>query len=466
MAIMTAFGEQMRRLMTERDTSLHQLAKIVNYDVGYLSKVRNGRKPASRELAAVVDRALGADGALVALGPGPEAKPGYSERTRVGGHRPVAGLAIPGGKPDNGDADPCSDADEEADPTRRRDALKLGLAASLAPQALERVLREAAADAMEFTRLTGSPGVGGGTFDHLEAATTELNRAYTTRPPAELVVIARAYRTRVHELLQGRHNLAEGRQLYVYAAWLDELLAWLAHDLGDLLTARAYAIDCFEHAAQAGHNELCAWAAASMSEIALDQNRLDQAVSAAAKGIGQASASHPLAVRLRAHAACAYARLGKRGECEDLLTEARKLWDRLPATAPAFLDPGTMGDYSLCAYPVWAYLYLGDFAAAKRHAEEAVAAAEARSHQVPAIPTTGAASRLYLAIALAELGQPDEAIAHGRRALDSPRMVHWVTAPAKEFDVVLMRRYPKLPAARQFHEQWGELAHAGRAELD
>jgi transcriptional regulator with XRE-family HTH domain len=64
MEIMTAFGEHMRRLMAERGMSLHQLAKITNYDVGYLSKVRNSRKPASLALAARVDAALGADGTL------------------------------------------------------------------------------------------------------------------------------------------------------------------------------------------------------------------------------------------------------------------------------------------------------------------------------------------------------------------------------------------------------------------
>src|SRR5437870_2423499 len=126
-------------------------------------------------------------GALIALAPAPTARPRRPEGGQVrAGYQPAAVVALPDRQPDNGQTDSCRDADEEADPTRRRDALKLGLAASVAPQALERVLRKAAADAMEFTRLTGSSGVGAGTFDHLEAAATELGRAYTTRPPAEL----------------------------------------------------------------------------------------------------------------------------------------------------------------------------------------------------------------------------------------------------------------------------------------
>ena len=464
---MTAFGEQMRRVMAERGMSLHKLAKIVNYDVGYLCKVRNGQKPASPAMATLVDKALDAGGALAALAPAPPARQRHRQDVHVSADfQPAAVVALPDRRPDNGQTDSGCDADEEADPTRRRDALKLGLAASIAPQPLERVLREAAAEAMEFTQFTGSSGVGAGTLDHLEAVATELGRAYAARPPAELFAIARAYRTRVHELIQGRHTLAEGRELYVYAAWLDEELAWLAHDLGDLLTAWAFAIDCFEHAGQAGHNELCAWAATSMTEIALDQNRPDRALSAAAKGIERCPVSHPLAVRLRAHAAWAHARLGKRGECADLLSEAERLWERLPATAPATLDPGTLADYALCAYPTKVYLPLRDFDAARRHAyEAAVAAHEARPRQMAALPSTGAMARLDLSIALAGLGQPDEAIGHGQRALDSPRVVYGVRARARELDAVLMRRYPNLSAARHFHEQCRELTTAGRAEL-
>lgn len=62
---MVMFGEEMRRLMTEQGLSLRRLAKLARYDTGYLSKVMNGRKPPSRDLAARLDRALNADGALL-----------------------------------------------------------------------------------------------------------------------------------------------------------------------------------------------------------------------------------------------------------------------------------------------------------------------------------------------------------------------------------------------------------------
>ncbi len=68
---MTSFGDLMSRLMARQEVSLHQLAKAVYYDVGYLSKVRSGKKPASRTLAAQLDIALKAGGALESLAPQP-----------------------------------------------------------------------------------------------------------------------------------------------------------------------------------------------------------------------------------------------------------------------------------------------------------------------------------------------------------------------------------------------------------
>jgi transcriptional regulator with XRE-family HTH domain len=60
----TIFGEEMRRLMAERRVGLRELARQVSYDPGYLSKVVNGRKAISRDVAWHLDEALGAGGAL------------------------------------------------------------------------------------------------------------------------------------------------------------------------------------------------------------------------------------------------------------------------------------------------------------------------------------------------------------------------------------------------------------------
>ena len=326
-------------------------------------------------------------------------------------------------------------------------------AAVVAPEVLRRVLRGAGGEAMEFTRVAATSGVGTGTLDHLDVVLTELRRSYYEQPPAEQFAVARAYRTRVQELIQGRHTFKEGQQLYVYAAWLDHTLAWLAHDLGDQLTAETYAIDCFEHADQIGHDELCAWAADQMASIAIYANLPERAARAARRGVDRAPAAHPVAVRLRAQSARAQARLGKRDECERLLTEAKDLYDRLPSRTPMrfTVDTRTQADYALTGFPASSYIWLADFKQAKRYAEQAVALHEAVSAGSRDL-SREAIARIDLGIALAELGSADEAIGQGRRALAS-RPVESVRCRAADLDTMLTVRYPGLPAAREFHEQ-------------
>jgi len=348
--------------------------------------------------------------------------------------------------------------DFDGEDVNRREFLR---AAVVAPEILRRVLRVAGGEATEFTRLTGISGVGAGTFDHLEAVLTELHWSHSKESLAEQFAVARAYRARVQELLQGRHTFKEGRQLCVYAAWLDEILAWLAHDLGDALTAEAHAIDCFEHADQVGHDELCAWATDQMASIAMYADHPHRAAAAARRGIGGAPTSHPLAVRLRGQALRAHARLGQRDECEHLLTEAKDLYDRLPSTTPMrfTVDTRVLADYALTGFPASSYIWLGDFEQAKRYAHQAVAAHQAVPAQSRS-PSREAVARIDLGIALAELGSPDEAMGQGRLALTSPRVVGSVRSRAAELDRVLAVRYPRLAADQEFHEQYSELVRA------
>lgn len=64
---MTAFGDEVRRLLAERDMSLRQLAKRSNFDNGYLSKILRGVKRPTPAVAARLDEILGAGGSVAAL---------------------------------------------------------------------------------------------------------------------------------------------------------------------------------------------------------------------------------------------------------------------------------------------------------------------------------------------------------------------------------------------------------------
>jgi WD40 repeat protein/transcriptional regulator with XRE-family HTH domain len=61
------FGSELRRLRAQRGVSLAGLSRLVHYSKGYLSKIENGDKPVTLDVARRCDAALGAGGSLVAL---------------------------------------------------------------------------------------------------------------------------------------------------------------------------------------------------------------------------------------------------------------------------------------------------------------------------------------------------------------------------------------------------------------
>ncbi len=344
------------------------------------------------------------------------------------------------------------------DTAKRRTALNLGLVAAISPETLTSVLRDSAGEALEFTRGTAVSAVGAGTLDHLEAVVTDLNRSYWAKPPGELFAVARAYRRRVDQLIHGRHTLKEERELYFYAAWLSELLAMLAHGFGFPLAAEAYAIDCYEHADQAGHGVLCAWAAETMATIAIYATRPGKAVMAAKKGISRIPNHHPLAVVLRAQAARACAREGQRAECVELLTEAQELHDRLPARSPGRLpvDSGILASQAITTRTASSCIWLGDYKQAETHARTALAVGESAT-PVGRSPNREAIARIDLSIALAHLGSLDEATAQGGQALSSARMDDTVLSRAGELDRALMTCFPQEAITQSFHEQYRQM---------
>lgn len=363
---------------------------------------------------------------------------------------PARTLSPYDGTTDNQQQDHCTGHEGEGDPTNRRDVLRVGLAA-----AMGRVLGDAAEEAMEFTRRASQSAVGQGTLDHLEVVITDIATNVNRNSPADMLVVAHAYRQRVDQLIRSPHTLREGRELYVYAGWLSHELSWLAHELGNPVAAHAYAIDAFEHAHQAGHDELYAHAANVMASISIQGIHPDRALSAAQKGLSRVPARHILAIRLNTQAARAHAQLGQRAECESLLQAAETVYERLPGRLPGSFgtDAGASGAaQTIPSYSALAWLSLGDFEKSRRHSETAIAAYEAKPAE-NRVPSSEALTRIYLGIALAQLGAPEEAVSMGLQGLESPRLTAPIHSRAAHLDRILTKRYPGLSDAEEFHER-------------
>ncbi|MFE4360603.1 MULTISPECIES: tetratricopeptide repeat protein [Streptomycetaceae] len=343
---------------------------------------------------------------------------------------------------------------EEVAATKRRTALMLTGLTIAAPTSAAQVLDQAAAEAMEFTRQAEASSLGVGSLDHLELAVTDFNDAYSVMPPQQVFAETLDYRRKVDALLKAKHTHEQGRELLAYAGWLSELLAWLAHDLGSPRAGLAFANDAFVHGRQAGHGELCGWAMDAAASINLYEHRPDRALAAARQGLTQAPATHPLAVRLHAQAARASAADGDPEGFVSSLRAAQDAHQFLPARIPRRfgLDPLPLADYALTSYPATACILLGKAEDARRHAEHALSVYES-APAASRSPSREAIARIDLALAHAQLGDPDNAVALGNQALDSERVVDSVRARATDLTGYLARRYPRHGAVGELHER-------------
>ncbi|MFI1890325.1 XRE family transcriptional regulator [Streptomyces jumonjinensis] len=337
---------------------------------------------------------------------------------------------------------------------KRRKAVKLAGLALASPAAAAWVLEQAAAEAREFTRQAEASALGSGTLDHLDLAVTEFNRAYSLKPPKAVFDAVLDYRRKVDALLAAKHTHRQGRELFAFAGWLSELLAWLAHDLGDARAGLAFAADAFVHGQQAGHGQLCAWAMDAASSINLYEQRPGRARDAALKGLIEAPATHPLTVRLHAQAARAAAADGNADGFTTAFRAAEDAHRLLPPRSPRRfgMDVLPLADYALTSYPATSFIWLGQAEQARQHAEQALAIYEA-APAASRSPSREAIARIDLALAHALLGNLDDAVALGHQALGSARVVDSVRHRAGDLTSFLNRRYPRQAAVESLSER-------------
>lgn len=342
----------------------------------------------------------------------------------------------------------------EVEATKRRDAVKLAGLALATPAAVAQILDQATTEAMEFTRQAEASALGSGTLDHLDLAVSKFNHAYSLKPPAALFDAVLDYRRKVDALLAGRCTHRQARELLAFAGWMSELLAWIAHDLGDARAGIAFTTDAFVHGQQAGHGQLCAWAMDAAASINLYEQRPQRARQAALKGLTEAPGDHPLTVRLQAQAARAAAADGDVEGFTSAFQAAEDAYRLLPPRSPRRfgMDVLPLADYALTSYPATSCVWLGQAEAARRHAEHALATYQA-APAVSRSPSREAIARIDLALALAQLGGPDDAIALGHQALGSPRVVDSVLGRAGDLTTFLARRYPSQPAVEDLRER-------------
>jgi tetratricopeptide (TPR) repeat protein len=325
---------------------------------GHISNLRNGRARPSPELAADLDRAVDAGGALAALAPAP-------------GHRHRMWPGI----------DPASDDELAAlDLARRSEASDLG------PHTLER----------------------------LELIVDDLAAAYPRTPPAALLGRVRAHLGYTGRLLDGRATLGRHRRLLVTGAWLSLLAATCLIDLHRDHAALAHLRTAAQLARDTGNAEIAAWVLETQAWQALTAGDFQRAadISQAAQRIApRGSSAHIQAI---AQEGRAQARMGAAAETYGALSRVEAIVSPMPAPErPEHhyqYDP-PKGQ----AYVATTLSWLGD-PAAESLTRQVLAAIEAPGERPR--PRRAALARLDLALALSTTGKHDEAAAI---ALDAVR---------------------------------------------
>ncbi|PRY00693.1 helix-turn-helix domain-containing protein [Allonocardiopsis opalescens] len=306
---MTAFGDHLRDLMTERGVSLRKLAAAVHFDVGYLSRAARGLQPPSAELVAALDAELGAGGTLIEAAAPPL------------------------------DGDDQADADDEAG-----------------------VL-------LDFMRRAEASDLGPGTLDVTHATIDQLCREYPTMPGPKLRKRGNAVMNRVLGMLDMRTTLAEHRELLVAAGWLAALLGCVHYDVGDRIAAETARRVAFQLGEQAGHGEIIAWSFEMAAWFALTEGRYPDVVAAAQAGQEHAGVTSA-GVQLALQEAKAWARMGD-SRAEDAMKAGNKVLAQLPRpTHPEHhfvFDPSKAEFYAATIYAL-----LGWNDVAEEHAREVI----------------------------------------------------------------------------------------------
>jgi hypothetical protein len=376
----TPFGPELRRWRLGAGLSLTALARRVNYSRGHLSKIENGVKPPTPELARGCDAALDAAGALAGLVPAGPRRP-------TGDDQPAAGEVW---------------------------------TMTVGPHGSQEFGTREHQDGPTDTFMRWGPAGPGGqadldTIEVFRSLFAQLRQLGQTLGPSYLTPLLISHTVTLQTL--ARRAPAHTRaQLLVLAARFAEYTGWMAQEKGDDRAATWWT-DCAVKLAEAGHDDdMTNYAFVRRALIALYRHDALATIELAGQAVASTSSSRVRALAAQRQAQ-GHAIAGDERECWRALDLARRLMAEQPPT-----DPATVLGTSNVADPVaivtgWCLHDLG------RPAEAAVAL----SDELDRIPARAERARarygIRLALSLASVRELEQAQAVADPILDTmPRI--------------------------------------------
>jgi hypothetical protein len=199
-----------------------------------------------------------------------------------------------------------------------------------------------AAESLDFGEWADTSNIGDATLEHYAAHVRRLASDYQHAAPYPLLMETRLLRDRVFARLRGHQRPGQARELYLIAAQVCGLLAWMSGDMSFYRAADAHAWTGWVCAEHADHDGARTWIRATQSKLAYWDGRFSESAQLAEDCLRYHSTDSGKVMAALFHAR-ALARLGREQEAATALNQARTaleqagadevggLWSVIPA---------------------------------------------------------------------------------------------------------------------------------------
>jgi hypothetical protein len=186
---------------------------------------------------------------------------------------------------------------------------------------LSHLMAALAEESQDFGEWADTSNIGEATLENYGAQLRRLAGDYQYAQPYPLLLETKRLRDRVFAKLQGHQRPTQTRDLYLIAAQVCGLLAWMSGDMSYYRAADAHAWTGWVCAEQANHDGARAWLRVTQSKLAYWGGRFGESAQLAEDGMRYQSTDTGRAMLAMLHAR-ALGRIGRDGEAAQALGRA------------------------------------------------------------------------------------------------------------------------------------------------
>lgn len=178
-----------------------------------------------------------------------------------------------------------------------------------------------AEESLDFGEWADTSNIGDATLEHYATQVRQLASDYQHAQPYPLLLETKRLRDRVFAKLQGHQRPSQTRDLYLTAAQVCGILAWISGDLGYQRAAQTHVWTAWVCAEHANHDGARTWVRVTQSKLAYWDARYVESAQLAEDGLRYhcPDSGHAMLALLQARA---LARLGRDGEAAEALARA------------------------------------------------------------------------------------------------------------------------------------------------